>query len=321
MILYISSLVIGLMILFWSANRFVDSAAKISIHYKMSPLLIGMVVIGFGTSAPELFVSAISSYLAQHNIALGNAYGSNIVNIALILGVTAIIKPIKVLSKILRKELLLLLLVTGLSAYLLLDLHITRVDASILLIIFILFVAYAFKESNSQSKDSFSIEIVNSLNQNPEEISVSFFKLFSGLFILIVSSRLFSWASISLAKSLGVSDVIIGFTIVAIGTSLPEMISSIVAAIKGESDLAFGNIIGSNLFNTLAVVSISALIKPLTVSNQILTRDMFVMCLITLILFIFGIGIKGEGKINRIEGIALVLFYLGYSGYLISTNL
>ncbi|MCF8060718.1 MAG: calcium/sodium antiporter [Bacteriovoracaceae bacterium] len=321
MTLYVFSLISSLLLLFWSANRFVDGAAKVSTYFKMSPLFVGMFVIGFGTSAPELFVSTISSYLGQDNIALGNAYGSNIVNIALILGITAIIKPIKVLSSILRKELLILLVVTAISAYLLLDLKLSRVDASILLLIFVLFIYYAIKESRKKEEDTFSIGIESSLDQKQGSIKLSLFKLISGLVILIISSRLFSWASVSLAKSLGVSDVIIGFTIVAIGTSLPELISSIVAAIKGESDLAFGNIIGSNLFNTLAVVSASGLIKPLTVSNEILTRDVSAMCGITLILFVFGIGIKSEGRINRVEGVALILFYLGYSGYLISANL
>lgn len=321
MILYVVSLILSLLILFWSANRFVDGAAKVSTYYKMSPLFVGMVVIGFGTSAPELFVSTISSYLGQDNIALGNAYGSNIVNIALILGITAIIKPIKVLSSILRKELLALLIVTALSAYLLLDLKLSRIDASILLFIFILFITYSIKESSKKTDDNFSTEIENSLDEKQESIKLSLFKLISGLTILIISSRLFSWAAVSMAKSLGVSDVIIGFTIVAIGTSLPELISSIVAAIKGESDLAFGNIIGSNLFNTLAVVSISGLINPLAVSSDVLSRDVSAMCAVTLILFVFGIGIKGEGRINRYEGVGLVLFYLGYCGYLISTNL
>ena len=321
MTLYIFSLLSSLLLLFWSANRFVDGAAKVSAYYKMSPLFVGMVVIGFGTSAPELFVSTISSYLGQDNIALGNAYGSNIVNIALILGITAIIKPIRVLSSILRKELLTLLFVTALSAYLIIDLKLSRLDASALLLFFILFIFYVVKESTKKEDDTFSIEIENSLDQKQESIRLSLFKLLSGLTILILSSRLFSWASVYLAKSLGVSDVIIGFTIVAIGTSLPELISSIVAARKGESDLAFGNIIGSNLFNTLAVVSLSGLIKPLTVSSDILYRDVSAMCVITLLLFIFGIGVKGEGRINRIEGGIFVMLYLGYTGYLVFTNL
>lgn len=320
MVLFVFSLISSLLLLFWSANRFVDGAAKVSVHYKMSPLFVGMVVIGFGTSAPELFVSSISSYLGQDNIALGNAYGSNIVNIALILGITAIIKPISVLSSILRKEVFVLLIVTALSAYLLFDLRLSRIDASILLFIFILLISYAIKESSKKEDDTFCIEIENSLDKEQESIKISLFKLISGLTILIMSSRLFSWAAVSLAKSLEVSDVIIGFTIVAIGTSLPELISSIVAAIKGESDLAFGNIIGSNLFNTLVVVSVSGLIRPLTVQSDILTRDVSAMCGITLILFVFGIGIKGEGRINRVEGATLVLIYLGYSGYLISTS-
>lgn len=320
MFVYIVSLISSLLLLFWSANRFVDGAAKVSVYYKMSSLFIGMVVIGFGTSAPELFVSTISSYLGQDNIALGNSYGSNIVNIALILGVTAMIKPIKVLSSILRKELLVLVVVTALSAYLLFDLKLSRVDASVLLFTFLILISFAIKESRKKEDDDFSREVENSLDHKQESIKLSWFNLVSGLTILIISSRLFSWASVSLAKSLGVSDVIIGFTIVAIGTSLPELISSLVAAMKGESDLAFGNIIGSNLFNTLAVISVSGLIKPLTVSHEILVRDVSAMCAITLILFFFGIGLKGEGRINRLEGFALLTFYLGYSGYLISTN-
>ncbi len=320
MIIYLIAITLGMVLLFWSAELFVDGATKVSIHYKMSPLFIGMVVIGFGTSAPEFIVSVMSSYFGQDDIAVGNAYGSNIVNIALILGLTSIIKPIKVLSTILRKELLTLLLVSLFSTYLFIDLKLSRGESLFLLSLFILLFYCAIRESKKHRDDSFGLEVAKSIDQKHVTLKSSYFYLISGLGILILSSRLFSWGAAAIAKSLGVSDVVIGFTIVAIGTSLPELISSIVAAKKSESELAFGNIIGSNLFNTLIVIPCAGLVKPLSISKVVFERDMSVMCLVTLVLLLFGIGARGEGRINRIEGGLFILFYMAYASFLIFIN-
>lgn len=313
MILAIGSLVLGLALLVWSADIFVDSAAKVAKYFGMSPLLIGMIVIGFGTSAPEMVVSAMSAINGNPAIALGNAYGSNITNIALILGLTAIFKPITVHSQILRKELPILILVTLISLGLLFDLDVSRIDAIVLLGVFGVIMFWQISQTKKSRNDHLAKEVEEELSEKID-IKKSFGLLFFGLILLIGSSRIFVWGAVEIARSLGMSDMVIGLTIVAIGTSLPELASSIIAARKGESDMAIGNIIGSNLFNTLGVVGIAGAISPLTFDNEVITRDMSVMTLLTISLFVLCISLnKKPPKISRIEGVILVISYVGYT--------
>lgn len=322
MFLYILSVVIGLVVLVWSADKFVDGASAIAKHYGMPPLLIGMVIIGFGTSAPELVVSALASYQGNAGIALGNAYGSNITNIALILGVTSILMPISVHSQVLRKELPLLSLVTLLSIGLIYDFNLSRLDAIILLVVFSLLMAWTIWQGIKNGKDAFAKEMETELKEVKNiPVKKSYFYLALGLVLLIISSRILVYGAVGIATALGVSDIIIGLTVVAVGTSLPEFASSIIAARKGEPDIALGNVLGSNLFNTLAVVGLAGVIHPLSFEKEIIYRDVSVMLLLTISLFIFGYGFKGKGRINRIEGSILLTSYIGYVGYLIFTTI
>ena len=322
MFLYILSLVIGLVVLVWSADKFVDGASAIAKHYGMPPLLIGMVIIGFGTSAPELVVSALASYQGNAGIALGNAYGSNITNIALILGVTSILMPISVHSQVLRKELPILTLVTLLSIGLIYDFSLSRFDAIILLVVFSLLMAWTIWQGMKNSKDAFAKEMETELKEVKNiPVKKSYLYLALGLVLLIISSRILVYGAVGIATALGVSDIIIGLTVVAVGTSLPEFASSIIAARKGEPDIALGNVLGSNLFNTLAVVGLAGVIHPLSFEKEIIYRDVSVMLLLTISLFIFGYGFKGKGRINRIEGSILLTSYIGYVGYLIFTTI
>jgi len=315
MFLYILSVVIGLVVLVWSADKFVDGASAIAKHYGMPPLLNGMVIIGFGTSAPELVVSALASYQGNAGIALGNAYGSNITNIALILGVTSILMPISVHSQVLRKELPILTLVTLLSIGLIYDFSLSRFDAIVLLVVFALLMAWTIWQGIKNGKDAFAKEIKNI------PVKKSYLYLALGLVLLIISSRILVYGAVGIATALGVSDIIIGLTVVAVGTSLPEFASSIIAARKGEPDIALGNVLGSNLFNTLAVVGLAGVIHPLSFEKEIIYRDVSVMLLLTISLFIFGYGFKGKGRINRAEGGILLTSYIGYVGYLILTTI
>ncbi|MCF7946223.1 MAG: calcium/sodium antiporter [Spirochaetia bacterium] len=316
----ISALIFGLVLLVWSADRFVEGAASTAKHFGMQPLLIGMVVVGFGTSAPEMLVSSLASLQGSPGIALGNAYGSNIANIALILGITALISPIMVHSGILRKELPILTVLTALSALLLADLRLSLSDAVILLMLFFGLVGWSIYQGLKQKTDSLNkeIEVENAKKSIP--LGRSLFWLIAGLLLLIVSSRILVWGASEIAQIFGVSDMIIGLTIVAVGTSLPELASSIIAIRKGEHEIALGNVLGSCLFNTLAVVGIAAAIHPLQVEPETLSRDMLIMGMLTLSIFFIGFGFRGRpGRINRFEGAALLLVYGAYTSWLISS--
>jgi len=315
------ALVSGLVLLAWSADRFVDGAAATARHFAMPTLLIGMLIVGFGTSAPEMVVSALAASEGNPGIALGNAYGSNITNIALILGLTALLSPIRVQSRVLRRELPILATVTLLCAWQIWDGEISRTDAWVLLGIFAGLMTWTVLQGLRDKADSLGHEMEQELEVHVMPLSRALFWLIAGLLVLILSSRLLVWGAVEIAQGLGVSDLVIGLTIVAIGTSLPELAASLSAIRKGEHDLALGNVIGSNLFNTLTVVGIAGAIQPMTVGPEVIYRDMAVMAALTLSLFIIGYGFRGPGRINRLEGLLLLGSYLGYNAYLIGSSL
>lgn len=318
MLLPIFAIIGGLLLLIWSADRFVDGAAATARHFGMSQLLIGIVIIGFGTSAPEMIVSALSALNGNPGIALGNAYGSNITNIGLILGLTALVLPLAVNSQVLKQELPVLIFVTALSAFLIMDGDVLRLDAWILLGIFFIYMGWTIWTGLSNRDDSLVHDVKEEL-QEQEYISLAkaLMWVVIGLALLMGSSQLLVWGAVEIARYFGVSDLVVGLTIVAVGTSLPELASSIAAARKNEVDLAVGNIIGSNLFNTLAVVGLAGAISPMYVGQEVFTRDMPVMSTLTVLLLVFGFGKKGQ--INRIKGLILLLAYIGYNFYLFKT--
>lgn len=316
------AVVAGLAVLVWSADKFVDAAAAVARHFALPPLLIGAVIIGFGTSAPELAVSVLSAMEGSPGIALGNAYGSNIANIALILGLTALVSPIVVQSQILRKELPVLTAVTLLSVALVWDLSISRLDAIILLLVFAALMAWSIREGIRDGQDPLSQETEAELEAHPMPIGQAWWWLVAGLVLLIASSRLLVWGAVTIAQGLGVSELVIGLTIVAVGTSLPELASCIAAARKNEHDLAIGNVLGSNLFNTLAVVGLAGAIHPLGMEPAVLYRDMAVMGALTLVLFALGYSRQGKpGRITRPEGGLLVLSFAAYTTWLLYSSL
>ncbi|MEP5229793.1 calcium/sodium antiporter [Alcanivorax sp.] len=322
MLLAIAAVIGGLILLVWSADKFVEGAAGTAAHAGMPPLLIGMLIVGFGTSAPEMVVSALAALEGNPSLALGNAYGSNISNIALILGVVAVMSPILVNSAILKKELPILTLITLLAGYQLIDGHISRMDAWILIGVLAVLMGWSIYAAMTGKGDVLAGEVETDLAEHPLPLKKSLFWLVVGLILLVVSSRALVWGAVLIAQSLGVSDLIIGLTIVAIGTSLPELASSIAAVRKGEHDIAFGNVLGSNLFNTLAVVGIAGAIKPMSVDPAVLQRDWSLMMGLTLVLFVMGFGLWGrKGQITRTNGIALLVVYVAYMGYLGSTML
>ena len=320
MLLSFLAIAIGLTVLVWSAGKFVEGSAATAGYFGMPPLLIGMVVVGFGTSAPEMVVSALSATQGNPGLALGNAYGSNITNIALILGITALISPIAVHSQVMRKELPILAAVTALAAWQVWDRELTFVDALVLLGVFFLLLAWSIRQGMTQKNDALGTEVAEEMSHRSMPLRNAVLWLIAGLLLLIVSSRILVWGAVELALGFGVSDLIIGLTIVAVGTSLPELASSVIAARKGEHDIALGNILGSNLFNTLAVVGIAGTISPMAVAPEVFYRDIAVMSALTLSLFILGYGFRGPGRINRLEGGLLLACFVGYTVYLISTT-
>lgn len=314
------AVVFGLVLLVWSADRFIEGSAVTARHFGMPPLLIGMVIIGFGTSAPEMVVSALAASQGNPGLALGNAYGSNITNIALILGITAIISPIIVSSQVLRKELPILTIVTAIAAWQIWDGEVTRLDALVLLGILVALMSWTIWQGMKKDKDSMADEVEQALEVRVMPVRIAAVWLVVGLVLLILSSRVLVWGAVEIAQGFGISDMIIGLTVVAIGTSLPELASSVIAARKGEHDIALGNIIGSNLFNTLAVVGIAGAIHPMSVGPEVFSRDMMVMAALTVSLFVLGYGVRNrQRRINRYEGAALLACYIGYTAYLIST--
>lgn len=320
MLLPIAAIIAGLILLVWSADRFVDGSAATARYFGMPSLLIGIIIVGFGTSAPEMVVSALAATAGNPGIALGNAYGSNITNIGLILGFTALISPIAVSSQVVRKELPILLAISAMAAWQIYDGELTRLDAIILLAVFALIMGTTiYQELKKKKHAPQDAQDTQDAQESSMSLPKAIMWLVLGLVLLIVSSRMLVWGAVEIAHALGISDLIIGLTIVAVGTSLPELASSIIAAIKNEHDIALGNIIGSNLFNTLAVVGIAGSIAPMEVSFEVLTRDMTVMCALTVALLIFALGKKAKARINRFEGALLVISYIAYTVYLIST--
>lgn len=309
----------GLVVLVWSADRFVEGAAALARLLGMSPLLIGMIIVGFGTSVPEMIVSAFAAMDGNPEIALGNAYGSNITNIALILGLSALLRPIAVASRVVRMEMPILIGVTAFAGLELYTGDLTRLDAVMLLVVFALLMGWSMWQNARKRPDHLEQEVEEELAQSRMTTAQAVGWTVTGLLLLIVSSRALVWGAVEIASALGVSNLVIGLTVVALGTSLPELASSIAAARKNEHDIALGNILGSNLFNTLAVVGIAGVISPLRIPQDVLSRDYPVMAGVTLLLFVFVFGFRGGGRINRTEGAVLLAVFAVYTVYLVAT--
>lgn len=306
----------GFLLLIWSADRFVIGASGIALNFGVSPLIIGLTIVGFGTSAPEMIVSGVAAYEGTPNLAVGNALGSNITNIALVLGITALVSPLLVHSKILKREYPIMFIIMLLAWALLWDGELNRIDGVILLCGMFALMGFITlmgikekKQSGSQDplEEEFSEEIPKGMST-----PMAFLWLFIGLVILLVSSRLLVWGAVNIAHAFHVSELVIGLTIVAIGTSLPELAASIASALKGEHEMAIGNIIGSNMFNLLGVLGIPGIMTGAVLDPNVLSRDYPVMIALSVLLFIFAYGFKGKGRLNRFEGGILLMCYVAY---------
>ncbi len=319
MLIQLLAIIAGFGLLIWGADRFVLGASAAARNLGVSPLLIGLTIVSFGTSAPEILVSVMASFNGNPGLAIGNALGSNITNIALVIGLTAVIVPLQVKSETIRREMPVLLMVTLLACALLLNGTLSVLDGLILLIgLFVMIGWTIYIGLSSRKEDPIADEFADEF---PETMpaSWSLFWLFFGIAVLVLSSRLLVWGAVGIATQLGISDLVIGLTIIALGTSLPELAASISCVIKDEHDIAIGNIIGSNMFNILAVLSMPGLIAPGAIQTEIITRDAPFMLILTLAFIFMARGLHKTGLINRIEGSILLLLYCGYQALLYFT--
>jgi cation:H+ antiporter len=309
-------LVLGFVALIWSADKFLSGAAATAANMGVSKMMIGLTVVSVGTSAPEIVVASMAALDGNSLLAVGNAIGSNIANIGLVLGITAIITPLPFSANVLRKELPWLLGATFLAVILLFDRRLDFVDGIILLLglTYILWQLMA-----SQSDPEYSTEAISDeLDDLPEMTNrQSIIWLTVGLIVLLISAQVLVYAATNIATALGISDLIIGLTIVAVGTSLPELAATVGSAIKGQPDIAIGNIVGSNILNILAVLAVPGLIHATDIDYAALWRDSGMMLALTLMLALFAYGLNSRAVITRFEGSVMLMAWIGYNLLLI----
>lgn len=307
----------GLVLLVLGADRFVHGAASTARNLGVAPLLIGLTVVALATSAPEILVSIVASLRGDPELAIGNAIGSNIVNIGLVLGGVALIRPIKLTSETMRSEMPALLAVTLLAVSLFLDAYLSRIDGIVLLIALVIVMIWLTRLGlRSSENDPITAEYDAEI---PRDVSMkmAIFWLVVGLAILLVGAELMVKGAIDIARALGMSEVVIGIVLVAFATSLPELAVSLASAIKGEYGLAIGNVVGSNIFNLLAVIGVAAVIEPAALPPSVLSLHVFVMTAFTLVMFAMTYEYGRAGRISRLEGAALLAAFIAYDTYVV----
>jgi cation:H+ antiporter len=305
----------------WGADRFVHGAAAAARNLGIAPLLIGLTVVAFATSAPEILVSVVAAIQKEPGLAIGNAIGSNIVNIGLVLGVTAMIRPIRMESATLRREMPALLAVSLLTVSLFLDSYLSRVDGFVMLTGLIIVMVWLARlglrsAANDPIKRDFEAEIPSDVSMKTAVIW-----LVIGLGTLLLGAELLVDGAMGIATILGISEVVIGILVVALGTSLPELAVSLASALKGEYGLAIGNIVGSNIFNLLAVIGVAAAIEPSALAPTVLSLHIFVMVAFTLVLFAMTYEYNGNAELSRLEGLALLVAFIAYDSYVVVQNI
>lgn len=316
----IVEIIAGLLLLIWGADRFVHGAAATARNLGVAPLLIGLTIVAFATSAPEVLVSIVAAFRGQTDLAVGNAIGSNIANIGLVLGGVALLRPIQMTSATLRREMPALLAVSLLTVAMFLDSYLSRVDGLVLLtgqlIVMVWLTRLGFRSSeNDPMSVDYAAEIPRDLSMRTAVVW-----LVVGLATLLVGAELMVDSAIAIARSMGVSELVVGILLVSLATSLPEFAVSLVSALKGEYGLALGNIVGSNIFNSLSVIGIAAIIHPTTLPPSVLSLHIFVLVAFTLALFVMTYDYEGKGKISRLEGAVLLLLFLAYDAYVLVQN-
>lgn len=312
----IAFLIIGLGFLVWSADKLVYGAAALARNFGISPLVIGMTILAMGSSAPEMMVSATAALDGKTDTAVGNVLGSNIANIALILGITALIKPLSISSGVIRRELPLMIGVTLLAGALLWDNHLGFYEGVLLFVLFAAFLFAMLQISRSEKKngDAFLEEQESEVPEGVSNPKAAMWVVV-GLIILPLAANMLVDNAVVIAKFFGMSDLVIGLTIIAVGTSLPELAASLAGVMKGKDDMAVGNIIGSNVFNILAVMGIPGILNPSVLSEFAMGRDFWVMLGVSLLLVVMALG--KSRSVNRIEGGVLIVTFVAYQAYLL----
>jgi cation:H+ antiporter len=317
----IAEIIAGLLLLIWGADRFVHGAAATARNLGVAPLLIGLTVVAFATSAPEILVAIVAAARGETDLAVGNAIGSNIANIGLVLGTVAMIRPIQMTSATLRREMPALLAVSLLTVSLFLDSYLSRVDGFVLLTGLLIVMVWLVRLGiRSSATDSMTADYEAEI---PRDMSMrtAILWLIIGLGTLLLGAEFMVDGAIEIALALGVTGLVIGIVLVALATSLPELAVSLVSALKGEYGLALGNIVGSNTFNSLAVIGAAAIIGPAALPPSVLSLHIFVLVAFTLVLFAMTYDYDGKGEISRLEGVALLLAFLAYDGYVVAQSL
>jgi cation:H+ antiporter len=320
MFVWIASIVAGLALLVWGSDRFVLGASATARNLGVSPLVIGLTVVGVGTSMPEILIATVAAFDGNTGIAMGNAVGSNIANIGLVMALCALVVPITVHSQTLRREFPLMFVVTALAWLLLGDRSLGRTDGFILLGGFVVLLgAMVFTALLAKRSDPLSGEFAQEI---PTTISMrtALVWVVVGLAVLLVSSRVIVWGAVNVARALEVSDLVIGLTVVAVGTSLPELAASLASVLKREPDLAVGTVLGSNMFNLLPVLGLPGVIAPGALDPVLLERDFPVMAALSVVLFLMAFGFKGPGRINRWEGAVLLFGFVAYQGLIYASS-
>lgn len=317
MLLYFAMVISGISLLVWSADRFTDGAAAIARNFGISPLIVGLTIVAMGSSAPEIVVSLNAALDDRPGLAIGNAIGSNIANVGMVLGIAALVVPLKVQSNMLKREIPVLFGVMILAFVVMLDQNLNYYDGLILLISLFSYIIWLTRAAiRNRNKDDLMLEEL--IEELPDKMPnwKAILWVIVGLILLQLSSRLLVSGAYNIALEFGVSEFLIGVTIVAVGTSLPELAASITGVLKGEHELAIGNVIGSNIFNLLAVLGVPALITLVEVKYEILMIDYaFMFGLIVAVCFMSW-GRKGKpGEINRLEGGILLACFIGYQFY------
>jgi len=313
MLLNFALIFIGIALLVWSADRFTDGASAVARNFGVPPLIVGLTIVAMGSSAPEIFVSVTASLGGSPGLAIGNAIGSNIANIALVLGVTALVTPLQVNSNILRREFPVLFAVTAIAGIAMSDLFLDFIDGVILISGMFVYLFWLVRVS-LRSKGEHDLMLKEMVDELPEAMpnKQAFFWVTMGLILLPLSSQILVNGATNVAQYFGVSDFTIGLTIVALGTSLPELAASVAGVLKNEHELAIGNVIGSNIFNLLAVLGLAAVIEPSPIEESVFYSDFLLMIVLTVMIFFIAYGFRGPGRINRYEGALLFSIYIGF---------
>ena len=309
LIVSLAYLLVGFVLLVWSADRLVAGASALARNFGVSPLVVGITIVGFGTSAPEMIVSALASLEGNPSLAVGNALGSNIANIGLILGLTCLVYPMRVDRSTCSREIPALAAVTVLTALLMIDAWLSRLDGIVLAAVLALFIAAMLRRSHREiNLDPATQALVNEISDEMSNRRATVWTVI-GLVVLPASAHVLVTGAVGMATLLGVSEAVIGLTIVALGTSLPELAAAMASALRKEDDLCIGNILGSNLFNLLGVLGIAALIHPMPLESLLIERDLPVVGLTFLMLA--GMALFA-GRIGRVSAAVLLATYLVY---------